>query len=481
MRGTMVTSIIIIIRRTMLVLLCMIVIVYCNGSSSPPQPSQNLDFASMYSSHRPMGSASSNPIDYEFQIAKPKSSLPPLNKKDDDDDDDETTTLPDTSINTNDMSSEPSSLGTNNEETTTTTSGGGMTMNARKDPIALYRRTWSGRMKLTVASTCMGGCLGYFLDQSLMGGGKQKTKLFTMIFVTWFLLMTTFHRNGNVSNWMLTLGIIFIQTIKNIRQIKQDYPTRPYIRSAIFPSQQQPRKTFPPLTDNPWQYDDKTYFQMIPTVVAMAFIGSICAAAIPIPLLPTWMTGIVGAAFLGYMTTLSSSRGDLCRIMGMRLVALLKESYAIQRDYDFMQKTRIVFFQFLDHIMIFDRKHKVKDKIQSILSFLYNKALQIQSDMNNSNNNNNNNDDRRPPNNDRRPPYDNRRPPYDDRRPPNDSRRPPYDDRRPPNGNRRPPPPSRNQGRDNNNNYENRYNPKDNDESSSNYGRYSDDTTNESR
>ena len=65
-----------------------------------------------------------------------------------------------------------------------------------------------------------------------------------------------------------------IQTIKNICRIKQDYPTRPYILcSAIFVSQQQQHwKTFPPLTDSQWQYEYVTYFQMIPTIVAMAFI-----------------------------------------------------------------------------------------------------------------------------------------------------------------------------------------------------------------
>ena len=426
-------------RTITFVLLWMVVIVCCNGSSSPPQASQNLDFASMYSSHRPLGSAASNPIDYEFQIAKPKSSsLPSKNDKEEDEEDN----LPDTTTTTTATAMFGSSPSEEDEVVDGVTTA--TTMNARKDPIALYRKTWSGRMKLAVASTCMGGCLGFFLDQSLMGG---KQKIFTFVFVTWFLVMITLHRNGNsnVSDWMLTLGMIFIQSIKNVRRIKQDYPTRPYIRSALFASQ--PRKVFPPNTNNPWQYEDGSYFQMIPTVAAMGFIGSICAAAIPI--IPTWMSGIVGAALFVYITTLPSSRGDLCRIMGMRLVALLKESYFIQRDYDFMHKTRIVFFQFLDRIMIFDRKHKVKDKIQSILSFLYNKALQIQSDMNNNNNNDNTGNDT---NNDRRPPTD-------DRRPRNDGRRPPYDDRRPRNDDRRPPPP-RNQQRDNN--YENRYNPNDN-------------------
>lgn len=101
----------------------------------------------------------------------------------------------------------------------------------------------------------------------------------------------------------------------------------------------------------------------------MAFIGSLCGGNVPI--IPTWIGSLGGAGLLAFGCTLTTTKGDLCRIMGMRVVALLQELWSIQTDLRIIPKTAVVTSQVIDKMMIFDRKHRVKDRFLAIVAQAY--------------------------------------------------------------------------------------------------------------
>lgn len=99
------------------------------------------------------------------------------------------------------------------------------------------------------------------------------------------------------------------------------------------------------------------------------------------PVIPVWMGSLVGAALFALGCTLSSSRGDLCRTMGMRVVAILQELWDIQADLRIIPKAAIVSGQVLDKCMIFDRKHRVKDRFLALVTRGYDQVMQASSQM----------------------------------------------------------------------------------------------------
>ena len=100
---------------------------------------------------------------------------------------------------------------------------------------------------------------------------------------------------------------------------------------------------------------------MLYSLIAMVFAGRTCGATLSLPLIPTWMASLVGAATLALVTMMDSPRGDLARTMGMRLVALIQELWNIQATLGIIPKTAIVSSQIIDKCMILDNQHKVKD------------------------------------------------------------------------------------------------------------------------
>jgi hypothetical protein len=73
--------------------------------------------------------------------------------------------------------------------------------------------------------------------------------------------------------------------------------------------------------------------------------------------------------------TLSSSQGDLTRVMGARVVAVGREVWSIHTELQLWSKVGRVSSKILDKLMILDRKHKVRDRVGSGVTFLYNQVL----------------------------------------------------------------------------------------------------------
>lgn len=118
---------------------------------------------------------------------------------------------------------------------------------------------------------------------------------------------------------------------------------------------------------------------MLYSILAMSFIGSFCGGSVPI--IPTWIGSLAGAGIFAFGCTLSSAKGDLCRTMGMRIVALLQELWYIQTDLRIIPKAAVVTSQVIDKMMLFDRQHRVKDRFLSLATRAYDEVTsKIQDD-----------------------------------------------------------------------------------------------------
>ena len=150
----------------------------------------------------------------------------------------------------------------------------------------------------------------------------------------------------------------------------------------------QPRRPFPP-ADNPWTYvpdfrREDPDFSMLYTTLAMTVLGSTVGGCVP--LLPTWLGGTLGAAVFGFGTTTRNAQGDVLRSMGARVVAVGSVVVDMNQELKLLSKTMVVAGKVLDKILILDRKHKIKDRIVTGATFLYEQlaraAKQVQNDMN---------------------------------------------------------------------------------------------------
>lgn len=169
---------------------------------------------------------------------------------------------------------------------------------------------------------------------------------------------------------MRALGMAFILVLSRTTRIRTTYPSHKYLLACVG---LQPRRPFPPATRSPWRYTPRRLedpeFHMWYTIIAMTLVGSACGGNLP--LIPTWLGALAGAGLLAFGTTLSSARGDLCRCMGMRVVQLSTELWDIQGDLRLWPKLGMASSQLLDKLLILDRKHKIKDRLVTVVSKIY--------------------------------------------------------------------------------------------------------------
>eukprot|EP00980_Cylindrotheca_fusiformis_P010368 scaffold2306_cov132-Cylindrotheca_fusiformis.AAC.3 len=247
---------------------------------------------------------------------------------------------------------------------------------ARHDLITSYMATTAGRLRVRASSTVIGGAGGVFLAKSMipvatavLGGAGAFS------FLVGTVLRTPF------GELVRALGLSLILVLQRTTLVRRKYPTWRYVPAFFGVSSSSPRP-FPPAR-NPWKYtprrSDDVEFSMLYSIVAMAFMGSVCGGNVPV--IPVWMGSLTGAALFGVGCTLSSSRGDLCRSMGMRIVALLQELWDIQADLQIIPKAAVVSGQILDRLMIFDRKHRVKDRFLTLVARGYDQVMQATSQV----------------------------------------------------------------------------------------------------
>mmetsp|Transcript_15540 Transcript_15540/g.22918 ORF Transcript_15540/g.22918 Transcript_15540/m.22918 type:complete len:480 (-) Transcript_15540:55-1494(-) len=234
------------------------------------------------------------------------------------------------------------------------------TASARRDAIARYMGNFRGRASLRTSTALVGMAIGSFLGQSLF----NTPRAFGIFCSVFFVFLTLFRGPYGELSKALGLTLIFVWQ-RNFR-IRRRYPTWPHVKSSLGII---PRRPFPRNDDYQTGEVSKIY-----TLIAMALVGSTCGGSLP--LLPTWMGGLGGAALFVVGTLLPSARGDLCRSMGMRVVAVVEELLDINKELKVVQKSGVVAGLILDKILILDRKHNIKDRIGTGLTWIYTQVAQ---------------------------------------------------------------------------------------------------------
>jgi len=258
---------------------------------------------------------------------------------------------------------------------------------ARKDAISRYTSASKlGKIKLGLASSSVGAALGGFVGYSLLsssGGGS------TFALILGFVFWVTSHVRNSYGEMCRSLGLALIYLMRRTKVVRKRYKTGPHVKGMCRLGKRQP---FPPILgkeedENPWRYspldENDPEFEMIKSLLCMAFVGSFCGGSVP--LIPTWMGSAGGAALFAFLGIAKNSRGDLVRTMGMRIVALLGEAIDINSELRVAKKVGVVGSKILDKMLILDRKHRIKDKIFSSASWAYDKvsstASKVQEDM----------------------------------------------------------------------------------------------------
>ncbi|CAB9511588.1 expressed unknown protein [Seminavis robusta] len=248
---------------------------------------------------------------------------------------------------------------------------------ARRDVITRYQSTFRGKMALAASSGVAGSIAGGFAGKSLLNSPIT----FAGVGGTFFLLCTLL-RNP-YGELVRAMGMALILALQRFTSIRGRYPTWRHVKSSLGAAQRRP---FPPAA-NPWTYQPRSNrdvpFKMLYTLITMAFVGSTVGGSMP--LIPTWMGSLAGAGLFGLATTLQSSRGDLIRSMGMRVVALCEEFLGINAELEILRKGGVVTGKVLDKLLILDRQHRIKDRLISGATFLFgqisNQVNRVQSDM----------------------------------------------------------------------------------------------------
>jgi hypothetical protein len=193
-----------------------------------------------------------------------------------------------------------------------------------------------------------------------------------------------------VSTWFRTplgelvraMGLSLLLVLQRSRRIRRTYPTWRYIPAAIGVGSKRGLRPFPPAR-NPWRYSPRSPrdpdFNMMFVLISMAFVGSMVGGNLPV--IPTWMGALAGAASFAFACTWQSPRGDLARSCGMRVVSAVGELWEIQADLAIIPKATVVSSQIIDKAMILDRKHRVKDRFLSLANKGYEQASKLASQI----------------------------------------------------------------------------------------------------
>jgi hypothetical protein len=251
----------------------------------------------------------------------------------------------------------------------------------RRDAITLQLSTRRGRVTLHSSCLLIGLGLGLVTSQSLL----LKQNLAVIVLLGVACLIISYLRNP-YGELMRALGLALLWTLQRSQRVRKTYPTMPYLKASF---RLQPRVGFPvrvnkgsndlgvSLNDNDDDEDDVEFNQLY-TLIAMTFVGATCGGSLP--LLPTWMGALAGAGTLGIATTLENARGDLARVMGARVVALMSAMLTINSELQVLTKLGVVSGKVFNKLLILDRKHNVRNRIISGFNFV---STQVANAMNN--------------------------------------------------------------------------------------------------
>jgi hypothetical protein len=310
----------------------------------------------------------------------------------------------------------------NNNPSDISTTGGGVLVQqqppqyvpqyatARNDRMTQYiSQSRLHRVYLSGSAALVGCTMTAFLGQSILGHAVSSSIL--LVVAVWFAI-GIWIRNNIYGELVRAISLALILSIQRYHQIRSQYPAGQYcVRAILGDDQDDPnhrrrgwrrrqrrqRQPFPP-TNNPWTWSNRVIteeekddhlhpyveFQMLPTVMAMAVVGAIMGSTsmkAVLPIVPTSLCALTGAIALAYTTTLASSKGDLCRCMGMRMVLWVRELIQISTELHLPEQTSVVASHVLDRILILDRQHNIRRRIIDGCHTFMKTVSRIQQDM----------------------------------------------------------------------------------------------------
>jgi hypothetical protein len=268
-------------------------------------------------------------------------------------------------------------------------------LSPRQDAMARFMsRGIRARLVLHGSSGTVGVLLGLFMIKSFFSSSSKISSTTIAFWYVTFFAMSVMCRNP-YGEWVRALGLTLLWTLQRSYQMRRRHAVMPHVKAMLHMA---PRRPFPPLLDNQslWTYqpihanhdhdeedDAMIDFSMWQCLMSMAVVGSFCGGHVP--LLPSWMGGLAGAgAFCAATTSTAAPFGDLARCMGMRVAQLARISWQTQSQLKVLPKTATVATKVLDKLLVLDRKHAIRDKIVTMLSWAYDQARNTASQMQSS-------------------------------------------------------------------------------------------------
>lgn len=105
-------------------------------------------------------------------------------------------------------------------------------------------------------------------------------------------------------------------------------------------------------------------------MAAAIFTGAFGAWSVtkPIPLVPSWMFGLLGGGAAGYLSTMKDARGDLVRFSGNSMLLLLERVRELSEEVHLGEKFSHLSMQTTQFLNRVDAKYKVVDKTKTALA-----------------------------------------------------------------------------------------------------------------
>lgn len=238
------------------------------------------------------------------------------------------------------------------------------TYSARSDPVTYY---WTRhRVRMILSAAFLGASLGTFVGHALGIMALIRPLAYTLAALC---VAGLFQRTSVFGELIRCLALVFLRAFMSLAYIRKQYPT--HIAACLGGT----RHPFPPLADEDGSSEDGTQQPPFPRLYAMIASGTVGSFVLgTFPLLPTWLGALAGFAAGSLATTLPDARGDLARTVGMRGVALLRETARLNRELHVVPKTMRFTEAVWDRLLFLDKQHRLKDRVVRIVSWMYTKA-----------------------------------------------------------------------------------------------------------
>lgn len=134
------------------------------------------------------------------------------------------------------------------------------------------------------------------------------------------------------------------------------------------------RRPFPP-GSSPWRYrpqedEEDLGFSMLSVLFVVAFSSGYLGWNLskPIPLIPSWLFGLLAAIIGGYSSTLQDTIGDLLRLYGYLIHSSWSELTLTADEVDLRVRTSQLFSQVFFFLRGVDDQFQVMDKVHTAIA-----------------------------------------------------------------------------------------------------------------